>query len=89
MTLQARLIPNLGDGIVQALSIFLNKPIGQFKNVFDIINVIFAAVLSYGLLGRLVGVGIGSVLCMLGVGRVIALCNWYRRLGCPRCGIRC
>ena len=88
MTLQARLIPNPGDGIVQALSIFLNKPIGQCKNVFDVINVIFAAVLSYGLLGRLVGVGIGSVLCMLGVGRVIALCNWYRRLGCPHCSIR-
>ena len=88
MTLQARLIPNPGDGIVQALSIFLNKPIGRCKNVFDIINVIFAAVLSYGLLGRLVGVGIGSVLCMLGVGRVIALCNWYKRLGCPHFGIR-
>lgn len=75
MTLQARLIPNPGDGIVQALSVFFGKPLGQCKNIFDIVNVIFAAALSFALLGRLVGVGIGSVFCMLGVGRVIALYN--------------
>ncbi len=75
MTLQANLIPNPGDGIVKALSVSAGKPLGRVKNIFDIANVGTAALLSFLLLGRLVGVGVGSVLAMLGVGRVIALFN--------------
>ena len=72
MTLRAKLIPNPGDGIVKALATFTNKPLGRVKNIFDIAA---AALLSFACLGRLAGVGAGSVLAMLGVGRVIALFN--------------
>ncbi|MBQ9300310.1 MAG: hypothetical protein IJ214_07330 [Clostridia bacterium] len=75
MTLRAKLIPNPGDGIVKALATFTNKPLGRVKNIFDIANVAAAALLSFACLGRLAGVGAGSVLAMLGVGRVIALFN--------------
>lgn len=75
MTLRADLVPNPGDGIVKALATRLGKPLGAVKNAFDIANVAAAAGLSWTLLGRIVGVGVGSVLCMLGVGRVIALYN--------------
>ena len=75
LTLYTNLIPNPGDGIVKALACSVAKPLGRVKNVFDIANVTAAALISLIVLGRLEGVGIGSVIAMLGVGRVIALCN--------------
>lgn len=75
LTLYTNLIPNPGDGIVKALARFVDKPLGRVKNVFDIANVTVAALVSLVFLGQLEGVGIGSVIAMLGVGRVIALCN--------------
>ena len=75
MTLQADLIPNPGDGIVKALAVTAGKPLGRVKNVFDIGNVLTAVLISFTVLGRLEGVGIGSAIAMLGVGRVIACYN--------------
>lgn len=72
MTLRANLIPNPGDGIVRAIATRADKPLGTVKNVFDISNVLVAGALSLGVLHSFVGVGVGSVLAMLGVGRVIA-----------------
>lgn len=72
MSLDMRLIPNPGDGIVQALADCFIKPVGLTKNLFCIgvtaaISLIFAR--------RLIGIGFGTVAAMLGVGRVIALFN--------------
>lgn len=75
MTIQADLIPNPGDGIVKALAAAVQKPLGRVKNMFDIGNVAVAVLISFIVLGRLEGVGIGSAIAMLGVGRVIALYN--------------
>ncbi len=75
MTLKMKLIPNPGDGFVQTLAEKSGKPLGTTKNVVDIISVCTAALLSLLFMGRLEGVGIGSVMAMLGVGRVIALYN--------------
>ena len=62
-------------GIVQAISDFSGKSVGLTKNCFDITNV--AITTSIGLLstGHLVGIGLGTILSMIGVGRVIALFN--------------
>ena len=75
MTIRTNLIPNPGDGIVKAIAAAAGKPLGNVKNIFDICNVAAAALISFIALGRLEGVGIGSVLAMLGVGRVIACFN--------------
>lgn len=80
MTLNTGLIPNPGDGFVQAVAEAIHRPLGLTKNILDILSVCIAAGLSLLLLGRVVGVGIGSVVCMLGTGRVIAL---YQRLTEP------
>ena len=75
LSLNMRLIPNPGDGIVQAISDFSGKSVGLTKNCFDITNV--AITTSIGLLstGYLVGIDLGTILSMIGVGRVIALFN--------------
>ena len=74
MTLKMKLIPNPGDGFVQTLAEKTGKPLGTMKNIVDI-SVCTAALLSLLCMGKLEGVGIGSVMAMLGVGRVIALYN--------------
>ena len=75
MSIDMRIVPNPGDGIVQALSDVSGRETGFVKNCFDLLNVCIAAVLGLTLLGRLSGVGIGTVIAVLGVGRVVFLFN--------------
>lgn len=75
MSLDMRIIPNPGDGIVQAIADCIHKPVGLTKNCFDLLNICIS--ISVGLIfaHRLIGIGVGTVLSVLGVGRVIALFN--------------
>ena len=70
-----RLIPNPGDGIVFALTEKIGWEHGTTKNVFDISCVCVTTIISFAFGGKLVGVGVGTVVAMLGVGRVVALVN--------------
>lgn len=75
MSLDMRLIPNSGDGVVQSIADFLGMSVGTTKNCVDICCV--CASLTAGLVfrGTVVGVGAGTLLAMVGVGRCIALFN--------------
>ena len=73
MSLSMRIVPNPGDGIVQAIADWLRKPIGLTKNGFDLANITLTILLGLALAGRVVGVGIGTVVAVVGVGRVVAL----------------
>ena len=75
MSLDMRIIPNPGDGIVQAIADCIRKPVGFTKNCFDFFNICIS--ISVGLIfaHRLIGIGVGTVLSVIGVGRVIALFN--------------
>lgn len=77
MSLDMRLVANPGDGIVQGISDFTGKKLGDIKNVVDISCVCFACVFSLLMEGHIIGVGIGTVCAMLGVGRVIAVYNRF------------
>lgn len=74
-SVKMKLIPNPGDGIVQALAEKVGWEQGFAKNVFDIGCVCVTTTLGLVFRGTLVGVGIGTVAAMLGVGRVVALTN--------------
>lgn len=75
MSLNMRIVPNPGDGIVQAIADCIRKPVGLTKNCFDLVNI--SITISVGMIfaHKLIGVGIGTVVAVLGVGRVIALFN--------------
>ena len=73
MSLSMRIVPNPGDGIVQAIADWLRKPIGLTKNGFDLANITLTILLGLALAGRVVGIGIGTVVAVVGVGRVMAL----------------
>ena len=73
MSLSMRIVPNPGDGIVQTLSDCVHRSVGFTKNCFDLCNITLTILLGLLLTGHLVGVGLGTVLAVIGVGRVIAL----------------
>lgn len=73
LSLSMRIVPNPGDGIVQAIADRIGKSVGFTKNCFDLVNITVTITLGLLLTGRLVGVGIGTVLAVICVGRVIAL----------------
>lgn len=79
MSLNMRIIPNPGDGIVQAISDTTRlkgrtgKGVGFCKNCFDIFNV--CTTFLIGLFTGHILLGLGTILSMIGVGRVIAVFN--------------
>ena len=75
MSLDMRIIPNPGDGIVQAIADCIHKPVGFTKNCFDLLNICITISVSLIFAHKLIGVGVGTVVSVLGVGRVIALFN--------------
>lgn len=79
MSLDADMIPTPGDGFVMALVTRTGKPLGYVKNAVDISCVGIASLLSLLLCGTLKGVGIGSVVSMLCVGRIINIYGIVRR----------
>ena len=77
MSLNMRIIPNPWDGIVQAIADCIHKSTGFAKNCFDLVNITFAVAVSLIFAGELRGVGIGTVLAVIGVGRAIAVFNHF------------
>ena len=81
MSLNMRIIPNPGDGIVQAISDTTRlkgrtgKGVGFCKNCFDIFNVCTTFLIGLFTGHILLGLGLATILSMIGVGRVIAVFN--------------
>ena len=73
LSVRMRLIPNPGDGVVLALSDFTGLKLGLTKNIFDVVCVIVAGAIGLIARGQLIGVGMGTALAMVGVGRVMDL----------------
>ena len=79
LSLNMRIVPNPGDGIVQAIADCIHKSVGFTKNCFDLFNVTLTIIISLVCTGRLHGVGIGTVLAVIGVGRTIAIFNHFTK----------
>lgn len=77
LSLNMRLIPNPGDGIVQAIADASEKRMGFCKNFFDLGNVTFTLLVSLVVSGHIIGIGLGTILSVIGVGRVIAVFNYF------------
>lgn len=77
VTVNMNLIANPGDGIVQAVAEKIGKGMGFTKNIVDFICLIISCVIGLVFAGKAtVGIGLGSVIAMIGVGRVVALFNY-------------
>ena len=76
MAVNMDILLNPGDGIVQAVSERSGLSLGTAKNLFDGGSALVTVVLGLILRGRLIGVGIGTIINVVFVGRVVALCTW-------------
>ncbi len=72
LTVGARFVPNPADGMSQAIARRTGKGLGLSKNMLDIGSFIVATALGFIFRGKLMGVGIGTVVTMLLTGRVVA-----------------
>lgn len=75
VVLNMRIIPNPGDGIVQAIADYVDRPVGLTKNCVDIFNVCLTSSIGLIFAHQLVGIGLGTIVAVVGVGRVIAIFN--------------
>jgi uncharacterized membrane protein YczE len=75
MSLDMRIVANPGDGIVQTLSDATGKSIGFVKNGFDIFCCVCSVIMGILWTGHVKGIGLGTILCMIGVGRCVACFN--------------
>lgn len=79
LTLNMRLIPNPGDGIVQAISDCCGKSISTIKNLLDAACVVLTIIISLIFTGGIVGIGFGTIFAVIFVGRVVAVFNHFFR----------
>ncbi len=77
MTVNMDLIPNPGDGIVAAIADRIHKPMGFTKNLFDTLMILTTFFIGLATHHLWLGIGIGTVLAVLGVGRVVAAFNHF------------
>ena len=84
MTLDMKLVPNPCDGMVQTLGELWGKEVGLTKNLFDLCNLTITFLLGLATGHLMLGIGLGTVLGMLGVGRIIALFNRLFRVKLQR-----
>lgn len=76
-TLNARIVPNPGDGIVQALADCTGKAVSTMKNILDAVCVVITIVIGLVFAGKIIGIGIGTILAVIFVGRVVAVGNYF------------
>lgn len=79
MTVDMKLIPNPGDGIVASISNRSGKELGLCKNLFDVGCFACSLLIGTAFGDTLAGVGLGTLISMVGVGRVIAVFNYLLR----------
>lgn len=73
MSLSMQFVPNPGDGIVQTLAGKFNKSVGLTKNMLDCLCLCVTLCIGLTFAHTILGIRIGTVIAVLGVGRVIAL----------------
>lgn len=77
MMISMNLIPNPADGLAQTVGEVLGKGLGFGKNFIDFSSVAVTALIGIIASGHLVGIGIGTIIGMVGVGRCIAAFNHF------------
>ena len=75
MALAMRLWPNPPDGFVQTLADKMHKEVGFAKNMADLANAVLAVIIGFFFGNAFMGVGAGTVIGVLCIGRVMFLLN--------------
>lgn len=76
MQVMAKVIINPGEGIVRAIAYRARIKFGNAKIYFDIGVLTLGIVLSLLLLGKIIGVGLGTLIIALGTGSIVKVFKW-------------
>ena len=79
MMVNMKIITNPADGFAQTVGEVLQRGVGFGKNVVDLSFVVLTCLICFFFHDELVGVGIGTAISMIGVGRFIALFQHFFR----------
>ncbi len=77
LVISQNLVPNAPDGFVNAIGAKMNKPFGYVKLRFDIACVCIAFIISLVLSGKIIGIGIGTIISMLLTGN---MCSYFKKI---------
>lgn len=77
LSVEPKLIPNPADGMAYVIADALNWNMGTVKNILDIAFVGISCIICFIFHSRFIGIGIGTILSMLLVGRVVAFTNKF------------
>lgn len=88
MMMSMNYVPNPPDGCTQAVCKLTGLPFGRGKWLNDGIRLVFACGLGLVLVGQIIGVGIGTVLCVFTIGNVCQFVDdhvgsWYCKVYNP------
>ena len=75
LLINMKLISNPADALAKAIGDLFKKDLGFGKNVLDITCVFITCTIGLMLSRKIIGIGIGTLICMIAVGRVIAVFN--------------
>lgn len=76
MSVNMKLVPNPGDGIVAAIADKIKKPMGFTKNCFDFLCISITFLIGLITGHFMISIGIGTVAAVIGVGRSVAGFNY-------------
>lgn len=85
LTVGMKIVPNPADGFADVLGQKLKKGFGFGKNVFDLSCILLSLIIGLIFAGKIVGIGVGTIISMILTGRMVALCQgklmkYYQRL---------
>lgn len=75
MIANMKIILNPADGLALSFGYLLKKDLGFGKNVLDITCVIITSTIGLVFAGKIIGIGIGTLIAMIIVGRIISIFN--------------
>ena len=68
---------------MQAIADTVHKSVGFTKNCFDLFNICITITVGLVCQGHLIGIGLGTVVAVIGVGRVITIfTHGFKKNGC-------
>lgn len=73
LTVGSEFVPNPADGTASAVATRAGWSLGTGKNVVDLVSIVIALALGLIFSGRILGVGVGTIITMILTGRVVAL----------------
>lgn len=75
ISVEMKFVPNAADGFVQSVGEKMKIELGFAKNIVDISSVLITVFIGLLFAGKVIGIGLGTLVAVFGVGRSIALFN--------------